>query len=273
MNDDAEHREADLPPMARGPDRDLFGRAPRNAPDWSHRRGEPRWFALAWTMFVLLTTIGALQAAGGLSANAGPTGYRPSARLLMAALGGGMAIIWPLFRLSQLSPSGGRFGAMRDAARDWVVVQVPLQAVVLPHLLLARWSAPVIGALGLSFAVWGWVIAAIIAIALGGRDRTAPHRSSGAWAMVACLAVAVLTPLLAAPSLPWVGVDAVFPTWWWMLSPIAAGPEITRDREWTGHHAAVFLEHWQALAAVGGAAAVLWLIALGLALAQRRGRG
>ena len=48
----------------------------------------------------------------------------------------------------------------------------------------------------------------------------------------------------------------------WMLSPVSAVYELTRDRTWTGTSAAVVREHWIALAATAAAAVPLWLLAL-----------
>lgn len=250
------HAESAAPVPART-DRDLFGRAPKRTPDWSHRRGEPRWFALGWTAFVLVVTLGSLQSAGGMSNSGGPASYRPSARVLMAVLGVGVAVLWPLVRLSQASPGGGRWAGVRDAARDWVVVQVPVQAVVLPHLVLARWPVAVVAALSASLAVWGAVIGGMLAWAHGAGGSGGRWR--GAWTMTLCIALTVLVPGLAGPALPWSGRE--LPGWWWMLSPASSGPELSRDRSWSGQSAAVGAEHWRAIGWTAGGGALLWAAA------------
>jgi len=149
---------------ARQVDRDLFGRPPRGHPNWDHRRGEPRTFALAWTVFLMLATLvmfASMSAALVVTADL----YRPATRALILTITAGIVLLWPMVRLSQARPYGS---ALPAAARDILIVLIPVQALIWPQTLpmLGGWSFEVCGAIAATQAAWAIIISGLIALAL-----------------------------------------------------------------------------------------------------------
>ncbi|MEN0021024.1 MAG: hypothetical protein AAF747_09105 [Planctomycetota bacterium] len=246
------------------PDRDIFGRVSKDKPDWSHRRGEPRWFALAWTMFVLATTLTAIFSAGTPDLGS-RLAYAEASKHLMVVLGVGVGLLWPMIRLSQASPAGGLRGSCGAALRDVVIVLTPLVAVILPHFLLARWPVPVVLAVACSFAAWTLLVGAMLAIAI--RERGA--RSFGAsvsWmlAFVALVAgVPAVVGLVVAVQPAAISVrSSASIEWWWLGSPATSAVEMVRPRAWTGASTAVVGGHWVGIAVVASCAVALWIGAI-----------
>lgn len=234
---------------ASGSDRDIFGRAPVGRPDWSHRRGEPRVFALVWMVYLMgVTAIMFMTVSDAFFVSTDIT--RPAARAMVVATAAGIALLWPAFRLSQHPPEH----PVRDVLRDLFVLLVPAQAVIWPHALrvLADWPLPVLLAIAACFASWALLVGGVIAMANTGR---AAGRARGLWTLV--LLVAVLGAPALGVTLGITGparLDAPRPGW--MLSPITAVLEITRDRDDAGTTVPVTTTHWRTLAAVacvGGA--------------------
>lgn len=252
---------ADDPPQ----DRDIFGRAPRHHPDWSHRRGEPRVFALLWTVYLMAATLLMFAGSGGIGSMSAD-GYRPAARSTLILIAVGMAVLWPMVRLSQHHPTRR---VLRSCLQDAIVVVVPIQALIWPQRWLARWPFEVVTAVSATLAAWGLLIAAVLAILMTPeRGLAGPRRfARSALAMAACVtlflggaAVALATEGPRDPSDP---LDTRLVR---MLSPATAISEITRDRPWTGSPAAVSREHWHAIAIT----ALVGVAALGLAAAVQR---
>ncbi|MEZ6242322.1 MAG: hypothetical protein R3B57_04695 [Phycisphaerales bacterium] len=257
-----------------GKERDVFGRTPKDRTDWSHRKGEPRVFALFWTAYLMAATLlmfASLSAAWVVS----PESYRPAARMLLMVVSVGIVMLWPMTRLCQAAvverPLWSTF-------KDMVVVLTPVQALVWPHALrmLAGWPVSVVAGVSCVTIAWGVVAGGVLAMAQvtrgGGRGgRGAVVRAS--W-MRACVALVAGAPL-------WLGltgalrVDAIdgaeaSTTVGWMFSAPTAVAEVTRARVWTGHPAAIGGLHWMAIVwtlCVGGAC---WAGAWGLGLARRR---
>lgn len=255
-------------------DLDLFGRASRTQPDWSHRRGEPRWFALFWTVFVLSSAMIALASAGGPFGGSFES-YQPALRLLMLGLGSGVALLWPATRLSQEPPEGGLGGAASAMLKDLVVVQVPVQAVLLPLVVLARWPLGVVLTLGLQALAWGVLISAVLAWGVS-RLRWKEHPTGERpWAWM----LGFFTLVLAAPlgEIMILGAGSTgrsldqpsMVEWWWLLSPATSGLEITRPRPWVGAEMAFVPEHLIATGFVLGIGLLGWFA---IALSVRRGK-
>lgn len=243
-------------------DRDIFGRAPRHHPDWSHRRGEPRVFALLWTVYLMAATLLMFAHSGGIgSMNA--DAYRPAARSTLILIAVGMALLWPMVRLSQHHPSRR---VLRACLQDAIVVVVPIQALIWPQRWLARWPFEVVTAVSATLAAWGLLIAAVLAILMPPeRGLAGPRRfARSALAMAACVTLflggAAVAFAAEGPRDPSDPLDTRLVR---MLSPATAISEITRDRPWTGSAAAVSREHWHAIA-------ITALAALALAAATRR---
>lgn len=161
--------------------------APRSKHDrWAHRRGEPRGWALLWSSYLLGACVIALfTPASRLSFD--PQQIRASCTLLLALILLGVAVFWPLVRLSQIPariPS-------RAAAIDLLIVLAPAATILAPMRFLTRWSTDTILALSVSLTAWAFLFGGVIA--LFARTRSNTWR---ALAMLLCLALAGLAPLL-----------------------------------------------------------------------------
>ncbi len=251
-----------------GRERDIFGRVPRDRPDWSHRRGEPRVFALVWMLYLMGVTalmFASLSEAFFVS----PSVTRPAARGMLLATIAGIVLLWPAIRLSQ-RPSER---PVRHVLRDLFVVLIPAQAVIWPHALreLGDWSLSVLAALAGVFAAWALVVGGVLAMADSGRGA---GRVRWAW-MLVILCVCLGAPVYAVargqfPAVPGGGVEGARPGW--MFSPFTAVLEVTRDRDATDGVTRLGWTHWRLIAAsacVGGA--LLCLAGAG-GVAARRGR-
>ena len=98
---------------------------PRTNDPWKHRRGEPRTFAAAWLLYMCAALVLTLGAGGALGL-VGPEVYRPLARRLAVVLACSIWVVWPMLRLSQAAPRS----PPRSFAGDWVVIMLPVQAIV-----------------------------------------------------------------------------------------------------------------------------------------------
>ncbi len=235
---------------------------------WAHRRAEPRLLALVWTTYLFGATLITILSTGGGWVVSTDT-YRPAARMLMVLGAVGMAILWPLVRLSQSVPHRR---PVASALQDMLVMAVPLQAIVWPHWWLARWPMEVVAALAALLAAWALVLAALVAwaqVALAGPARRGPGRA-GWMAIFVAVGLAGLIPA-------W--IDSIVsdahggarPAW--MLSVVTGVLEVARDRSWTGHAAAVSRPHWIAIGLTALCGSLLWVVAGTRARSLARTRG
>jgi hypothetical protein len=194
-----------------------------------------------------------------------PDVMRPASRMLLAITALGIAVLWPMVRLSQLPDPHPISGAIQDL----IVVLIPTQAVVWPQWLgwLGRWPVPVVGALAAMLAAWAFLVGGLLVVAQAGmlrvelrHDRPAPSPWSGRtnWMalFVGVTLCGALGPLVAGGP----GSDAERIRW--MFSPITAVFELTRNRAWTGTAATVTAGHWWAIAAVAAAGVVAWAVGI-----------
>lgn len=237
---------------------------------WAHRRGEPRVFALMWTMFLLVATMGMLGgvlAGGVISYDV----YRPAARILLIITMVGIAILWPMARLSQVRPTETPIAA---AFKDIVVILVPLQAVIWPQHWLAAWAWQPLAALGTAMIAWVLLLGGVLALAMQGLAPKGEHvpRQEGtrtAWmSAIVFMSVAALVVRLASPG-ERAGTDERWSDVLGVLSPIGAVVELCHDRAWSGSAIAVSPAHWIGIGIVALAAVSLWLIAWGAARGDR----
>lgn len=203
-------------------DRDLFGRSPKDRPDWSHRRGEPRVFALLWIIFLMIVTFWMFDSSGAF-AGFDPMAFRPAAREGLMLMMVGVCAFWPAMRLSQSLPDAPRAAI----GKDLLIVGFTTQALVWPQIWLSELG--VVVTLALAAAVGGWVVltGAFLAIALGGKGSTT-RRGVG---LTMCLALLGAGAVIAASNRTGSG-DPLRSRAVWMGSPMTAIYEITRDRPW-----------------------------------------
>ncbi len=226
---------------------------------WAHRRAEPRVFAFFWTVFLLIATVYTFgsAASGRLDAESG----RFAARSLLVVLAVGVAVLWPMTRLSQVTP---REGGCVASAKDILVMIVPTQAVIWPLTLLGGWPIEVTACLAALLAGWTLAVGGLLAWALGPPDRPTitglppPERAPGwAWIMP-FIALASSGPAVAVVTQPASGIEVPMSD---MLSPLSAVLEVSRYRPWTGVSATARPEHWASAAAAGLIGSALWLTA------------
>ncbi|MFG0259664.1 MAG: hypothetical protein ACF8LK_04850 [Phycisphaerales bacterium JB041] len=238
---------------ARAVDLDVFGRPAPPGRDWAHRRGEPRIFAFFWTLYLLLATVGAFWTAGAPGSH-DALAMRPAARSLLAAITVGIALLWPMTRLSQTAPSERPGRVAKAIVQDMMVLLIPAQAVIWPQIAMSAWPLPVVAALAASLAAWTLMIGGVLALGLS------LTRGGRGWWMLVLVALAGLGPLVAIGPLGGTAHGDGSFDWWWMTSPVTSGFEISRDRLWTGAAAAVSAGHWRSIAVVGIAGALVWVV-------------
>lgn len=230
--------------------------APSTAPRvdrWAHRRGEPRVFALLWTiylLFVCLLTV--LRPAENYGLDVELTRF--PARLLASLIGVGVVVVWPMIRLAQAAPER----PIRSALVDFAVVVLPAQMVLWPAAIFGRWSLEVTACLGLSLAAWAAFAASIVAA--GARSRADLDRA--AW-MFLCSLVTLVPPMLAI-----VSRAPADRAWLLALSPATAPFAMTAQTG--GSHPMVEASDWVAAAAPALLAAPFWAFAAWSARPSRR---
>lgn len=233
---------------------------------WAHRRAEPRTLALFWAMYILaagLLTVGVLLFRGPWALlDKGVYQYAARTMLLCVALG--LAIVWPMVRLSQSvtlreRPAAGIF-------KDMLVLLPPTQAVVWAQAAArAGWAVDLIAAMALSLIVWPMLAGAALAAFLRpgpGRDPDGiydagtvfagvrgPGGAARSLAMLA-IAAAALAPLVALRT---------GPGWAAMLSPISAVVDLSQSRAVGPGAGSVSGGRWAALLAQAFVAIVAWL--------------
>jgi hypothetical protein len=236
-------------------------RTRRVKPDpWAHRRGEPRIFAFVWTVYLFLATAATMLStvAKGFP---GPEVMRPAARVLLLTVALGVAIVWPLIRLSQARDRS----PVSATVQDLFVVLIPVQAVVWPQTLwwLAHWPASVVAGEAALLGAWSLVVGGMLALALAGPERAGTSLRWGWMALlVALVGLGALPALAGAGPAPGGGdvlVREMRPAW--MLSPFTAVLELSRDRSWSGLPPRPVEGHWLMILATTLAAAPLWLAA------------
>ncbi len=227
---------------------------------WAHRRAEPRQFVVFWTLFLFLASILALGGTGFIGL-VQPDLYRPAARILLAVAGTGIALLWPMVRLSQVAPDRPRASFALDAA----VVVAPAVGVAMAQCLpwMAGWPLSAGMVISTVFAAWGVLIGGALAWYFTHLEHAVPR-----WAWMALLSLAAaIGPAFA---LTWPDVSPENPresrvNIALMASPITAVFEACADRSWSGTPAMVGPEHW-------GAALGLWPPALTVWFLSRRRR-
>ena len=213
---------------------------------WAHRRGEPRFFALFWSIYLMLSALVTIFASRAIGVPLA-TRFRYGAAALLLLVCIGAIILWPLTRLSQRAP---RHPA-RATGADLLVILVPMQAVVWPMPILTGWPLPVVGALALVLGAWTLLIGGFVL--WGSASRS--HADRVMW-MIAAILCAFAAPawyawiVHAAPP----GAD---PDWILRWSPLTAIYTLTQA---PGNQRPVMSnQEWTAAAAALLPASILWL--------------
>lgn len=231
-------------------ERDILGKQPPgDLIDWSHRKGEPRVFALLWMIFLLMVTammFSRLATAYSIS----PSISRPASRQMLVVIAFGMCVLWPMTRLSQTIP---RPSIVASCLRDMVVILIPLQAIVWPQrlIVLGGWSTKVVLVLDLHFLAWGLVIAGATSIASILIAGSTNHARARVLAMLAVLMVVFGVPMVELVTLKGAPIGPANANLGWMLSPITGILEITADRSALGQPAIVYNAHFRMIVGVG----------------------
>lgn len=224
---------------------------------WAHRKGEPRPLALLWSLYLMASALTTLLRVRSLTM---PTteqfAFGCRSMVLMTLIG--VALLWPMVRLSQQFPA--RRG--RALAADLLVMLAPVQAVVWPMGLLTHWSLEVTGALAASVGSWALFSAGMLAWAW---REDSPAARCG-WMLTIALAMVVAPSVL---------------VWWpgaWSeggrqllmySSPLTSAWAITGAP--SGLAPAMQWWEWALIAVPGALGAALWLGGLRLALPRAAG--
>ncbi|MEO1128554.1 MAG: hypothetical protein AAFX05_02475 [Planctomycetota bacterium] len=220
-------------------------RATSGRDPWAHRKGEPRVFALLWSLYLMASAMLTIFASRALTPPALEQ-YRYGCRAMVIMIAIGTVILWPATRLSQAPPRR----PARAALIDMLVLLGPVQVVIWPMPVLTWWSFEMTA--GLVAVVASWTALSCALVALGSGSRSMLLRSM---LMLLCM-VAVLTgPLLMFMS---VSADPT-PRWLSLLSPITALWAIAEAPGSRG--GAPSGGEWWLIAAPAIVGAVLWIAA------------
>lgn len=245
---------------------------------WKHRRGEPRLFAFLWMVWLICACVLSLAPLGPLGLLASDA-TRPACRRLVLFLMVGIAILWPLVRLSQAMPRSPR----RAVLQDLVVMLVPAQAIFWPLFLLTSWAWSDMATVALVMVGWAVFVAGVLSLAMrriaaaeavaaegvpaaaGRGQSSARHGLRAAWSVV-FLALAGAAPVAGVALGTWTSGRVDEPVWA-MASPLTAGFSALEDRRLAGPRSSAANVGWAVPAVVGGVGLVL------MAWGGPRGRG
>ena len=217
---------------------------PRATPErpWAHRRGEPRLLLLFWAVYLLAASGATIMRLPRMGLS-DPSFVQAAARALVLLVAVGLALLWPMVRLSQAPPRRPVAAALVDLA----ALLLPLAAVLWPVTWLGRWDWPVTAALIATLAAWGAALAAFVAAGTAG--PAGPRRVG--WAAAVALVALAAPALTAAVPAPGAGLG-----WLPYASPITAVYALTTEPG-AAPPAMTSAEWWAALGPLAGAAA-LW---------------
>lgn len=240
---------------------------PKKQDRWAHRRAEPRTLAFLWAMYILaagLLTIGVLLFRGPW-ALLDKDVYQYAARTMLLCVALGLAVLWPMARLSQSVPLRER--ASGALFKDMLVLLPPTQAVVWAQAAArAGWAIDLIAAMALSLVAWPMIAGAVMAVVLRPRahqltgdayDAGTPF--VGARGPSGTVRTLAMIGFVAAALLPLVTLR-VGPAWAGMLSPVSAMIDLTHPREVGPGVSSVDDGRWIVLLTQSGVAVLAWLL-------------
>jgi len=181
--------------------------------------------------------------------------YQPLSRGLVVTLAIGVMVFWPLIRLSQAAPDES---APVSVLKDLAIVLIPLQAVVWPQMVLARWTPDIVLATSLAMIAWAFLIGGLLAM---GTRSNRTWRSAWMAAIVALVVGGATISILAGQVSP----DLLRPRHadaapaLVLASGAGLVADISADRSWSGSWALAMPEHWRAIWCTFAAAAIAWI--------------
>jgi len=171
--------------------------------------------------------------------------YEPGVRLMLLCVTTGLMIGWPLLRLSQATSPA----PLRQTLLDLVVLLSMAQVVIWLLRLVTTWSPARTAAIDATLAGWAVLAGALVAAAIGS-ERRGPRNL----AMIACLGLCLLGPILAV-----VGVMSGVGS----MSLIELSPLMAVRSLGDGGRAPLAFAQWRWIGLLWSAALIVWL-ALGL---------
>lgn len=236
---------------------DASASAPARPDPWRHRRAEPRALAFMWTLYLFaasMLTFLYVGSQGTLSWDS----YRPAAKLMLITAAVGVGVLWPMVRLSQTPPSSRCASAMLG---DWLVIVLPLAAVVLPQGWLAGWPMDVVLALAALLSAWAMLAAGVLTWGLCARCTRGTSAPRRAITMAVCLGLVLAWPGVAAAM---DAAGAFRPAGAWDLgSPLTGVYALTADQPYLGRWTAVTTEQWLTILGIGLVGLTVWGLAAG----------
>ncbi len=160
----------------------------RRGDPWAHRKAEPRFFALFWSLYLMISallTIFAVRSVGMPSRVQFTFGCQ--AMIFLAMIGA--CILFPMTRLSQYRPRK----PLRAIVVDLMIVLLPIAAVMIPMPMLTNWPLPIAVALILLIMSWAILTTAPVYWALRDPEQSPATRGL---AMLAILVTVGLGPAL-----------------------------------------------------------------------------
>ena len=152
---------------------------------WAHRKGEPRIFALFWSIYLMVSALVTVFATRALGApQVSRFHYGASALLVMVGIGA--TVLWCATRLSQQRPER----PARAVFADMVVLLVPIQAVVWPLPILTGWPWDVTAGLLCCLSAWVVLVSGIVLLGVA----STVHLERTMW-MLVCLLLVIAAPV------------------------------------------------------------------------------
>ncbi|MEM8835432.1 MAG: hypothetical protein AAGD00_06390 [Planctomycetota bacterium] len=215
---------------------------------WAHRKGEPRVFALLWSVYLMVAsmlTLFSTRALGMPTTQQHEFGVRAMLTLAMV----GVCVIWPAVRLSQERPER----PLRDSLADTIVVLIPLNALLWPAPLLTLWPISIAATLAAVFGAWTCLVGAWLAIVF--TSRAGPARLAGLATILLAIGAAPGAGVL------WISLSGYAPpAWWWHASPLTSIYAVTSSID-PVRPPSFDLGAVGASCAVAGCSLVLWAVA------------
>jgi hypothetical protein len=175
--------------------------------------------------------------------------------LVVVALGA--TVLWPMVRLSQISPRGSAVG---HVLADVFVILMPVQFVLWPLVVLANWPLTIVAGVAAMIAAWVIFAGGMLACALAGppvMDAENPRLAARSYWMTLIVLAVCLGPMC---SLALTFARKAGPLWLPMISPLTGIPALTGVGI-SGPQSPISTGQWESIAVVASIGLVLWAAA------------